>query len=61
KNSSLAIAIGYSDVYAIANTVANLTGKAIEMLIVVMGVYLLLNLLISWAMNRLNQWLSFEV
>jgi general L-amino acid transport system permease protein len=60
KNSSLAIAIGYSDVYAISNTIANLTGRAIEMLIVVMGVYLSLNLLVSWAMNRLNQWLSFE-
>jgi general L-amino acid transport system permease protein len=60
KNSSLAIAIGYSDIYAIANTIANLTGRAIEMLIVVMGTYLLLNLLIAWAMNRLNQWLSFE-
>ncbi|MEY2984924.1 MAG: hypothetical protein RLZZ568_1541, partial [Cyanobacteriota bacterium] len=60
KNSSLAIAIGYSEVYAIANTIANLTGRAIELLIVVMGVYLLLNLFIAWAMNRLNQWLSFE-
>jgi len=60
KNSSLAIAIGYSDVYAIANTIANLTGRAIELLIVVMGIYLALNLLVSWAMNRLNQWLSFD-
>ena len=57
---SLAIAIGYSDVYAISNTIANLTGRAIEMLIVVMGTYLALNLLVSLGMNRLNQWLSFE-
>ncbi|MFN9175259.1 MAG: amino acid ABC transporter permease [Synechocystis sp.] len=60
KNSSLAIAIGFSDIYAIANTIANLTGRAIEMLIVVMATYLALNLLVSWGMNRLNQWLSFE-
>ncbi len=60
KNSSLAIAIGYSDVYAITNTVANLTGRAIEMLLVVMVTYLTLNLLISGGMNRLNQWLAFE-
>ena len=54
---SLAIAIGYSDVYAISNTIANLTGRAIEMLIVVRGTYLALNLLVSWGMNRFNQWI----
>ena len=59
KNSSLAIAIGYSDVYAITNTVANLTGRAVEMLLVVMGTYLILNLVIAWGMNRLNHGLAY--
>lgn len=55
KNSSLAIAVGYNDVYAIASTIANKTGQAVQMLIVVMSVYLTLNLLISLIMNRLNR------
>ena len=55
KNSSLAIAIGYNDVYAVANTVSNQTGKAVEMLLVVMVTYLTFNLIISTAMNRFNK------
>jgi general L-amino acid transport system permease protein len=55
KNSSLAIAIGYNDIYAISSTIANQTGKAVEMLIVVMATYLFFNLVISLAMNQLNK------
>jgi general L-amino acid transport system permease protein len=55
KNSSLAIAIGYNDVYAITSTIANQTGKAVEMLLVVMASYLLLNLGVSALMNQLNR------
>ena len=60
KNSSLAIAIGYSDIYAIANTISNQTGKAIEMLIVIIGIYLTINLIISLVMNRINHSAQFE-
>ena len=55
KNSSLAIAIGYSDIYAIANTVSNQTGKAVEILLIIMIVYLTINLIISSIMNRFNR------
>lgn len=54
KNSSLAIAIGYNDVYAIANTVANQTGRSIEMLLILMSTYLIFNLVISLIMNWFN-------
>jgi len=60
KNSSLAIAIGYSDIYAISNTISNQTGKAIEMLIVIISIYLTINLLISLVMNRINHSAQFE-
>ena len=60
KNSSLAIAIGYSDIYAIANTISNQTGKAIEMLTVIISIYLAINLLISLVMNRINDSAQFE-
>lgn len=56
KNSSLAIAIGYSDIYAIGNTVSNQTGKSVEILLTLMAVYLTINLIISSIMNRFN-WL----
>jgi general L-amino acid transport system permease protein len=54
KNSSLAIAIGYSDIYAIANTIFNNTGRSVEMLLIVMVAYLIINLIIAVVMNWLN-------
>ena len=55
KNSSLAIAIGYSDIYAIGNTISNQTGKSLEILLIIMLTYLTINLMISLIMNRFNQ------
>lgn len=55
KNSSLAIAIGYNDVYAISNTISNQTGKAVEILIVLVSIYLTINLIISLGMNWFNK------
>ena len=57
KNSSLAVAVGYNDIYSISSTISNQTGKAIEMLLVVMVTYLIINLIISLMMN----WLNFSV
>ena len=54
KNSSLAIAIGYSDIYAIGSTISNQTGKSLEILVIVMAVYLIINLIVSWIMNHFN-------
>lgn len=55
KNSSLAIAVGYPDLYATAQTSLNQTGRAVEVFLLLMLVYLGLNLLISGAMNQLNR------
>ena len=54
KNSSLAIAIGYPDVVAIANTTLNQTGQAIEGIAIIMVVYLTISLSISLFMNWYN-------
>jgi general L-amino acid transport system permease protein len=52
KNSSLAVAIGYPDlVQVFAGTVLNITGQAVEIVIITMGVYLLISLMTSMAMN----------
>ena len=54
KNSSLAIAIGYPDLVAIANISINQTGLAIENIALIMAVYLTISLSISLFMNWYN-------
>ncbi len=55
KNSSLAIAIGYPDVYFVASTTFNQTGKAVEVMLLIMLTYLTFSLTISLAMNLFNK------
>jgi general L-amino acid transport system permease protein len=55
KNSTLAIAVGYSDIYAINDTIINQTGRAIECFIILLMSFLLLNLLISNTMEIINR------
>jgi len=55
KNSSLAIAVGYPDLFYVSNTIQNQTGRAVEMISLVMLVYLSLSLLTSVLMNWYNQ------
>ena len=54
KNSSLAVAVGYSDLYSVAETTLNQTGRAVEVILVLLAAYLTLDLLISALMNGLN-------
>jgi len=55
KNSTLAIAVGYSDIYAINDTIINQTGRAIECFIILLVSFLLLNLLITNTMEIINR------
>ena len=55
KNSTLAIAVGYSDIYAINDTIINQTGRAIECFLILLTSFLLLNLLISNSMEIINK------
>jgi general L-amino acid transport system permease protein len=55
KNSSLAVAIGYPDfVQIFTGTVLNLTGQAVEIVVLTMAVYLSISLLTSLGMNLYN-------
>jgi general L-amino acid transport system permease protein len=55
KNSSLAIAVGYPDLFAVfAGTTLNQTGQAIEIIGITMAVYLAISLLTSALMNWYN-------
>ncbi|MCZ4351932.1 ABC transporter permease subunit [Roseovarius aestuarii] len=55
KNTSIAIAVGYSDLMAVSGTIINQTFRPLEMMLVTMGLYLGLCLLASSAMNGLNK------
>ena len=55
KNSSLAIAVAYPDIYSVANTTFNQTGRVVEVILIIMFTYLFFNLLISSGMNLLNR------
>ncbi len=55
KNSSLAIAIGYPDLFNVSTTVANQTGQPVAILALVMLIYLVMSLLTSVVMNIYNR------
>jgi len=55
KNSTLAIAVGYADLYAVSDTTITQTGRAIEGFLLLLLSFLLLNLIINTAMQLLNR------
>jgi general L-amino acid transport system permease protein len=55
KNSSLAIGIGYPDLFSIAGTTFNQTGAAIEIITIMMLSYLSISLFTSLVMNIYNR------
>ena len=55
KNSTLAIAVGYADLYAVSDTTITQTGRAIEGFLLLLLSFLLLNLLISGGMAAFNR------
>jgi general L-amino acid transport system permease protein len=55
KNSSLAIAVGYPDLFAVGSTIINQAGRAVEIILITMGVYLTFSLLTSLFMNWYNK------
>ncbi len=55
KNSSLAIGIGFLDLYAVSQTMLNQSGRVVEVFLMIMGSYLSMSLIISLIMNVLNR------
>ncbi len=54
KNSSLGIAIGFFDVYNVANVISNQTGQSVAVFAAMMVIYLSMSLVISAVMNGFN-------
>jgi len=55
KNSSLAIAIGYPDLFNVSQTISNQTGQPVSVIALVMGTYLSISLVTSGLMNLYNR------
>ncbi len=58
KNSSLAIAIGFPDLFSIGNTMMLQTGQSIPVFAMIMVSYLLISLTTSACMNWYNGWIN---
>ena len=61
KNSSLAMAIGYSDLVAVfMGTSLNQSGRAVEIVAMTMAIYLAISLLTSTGMNTYNRTVALK-
>jgi general L-amino acid transport system permease protein len=60
KNSSLAIAIGYPDLFNVSMTILNQTGAEVQMFVLIMAAYLSISLITSLFMNWYNKRIAFS-
>ena len=59
KNSSLAIAIGYPDLFGVGRIMINQAGRAVPVFLMIMGTYLLISLTFSVVLNIYNRRIAF--
>jgi general L-amino acid transport system permease protein len=55
KNSTLALLVGYPEIALVSETIINQAARATQVLLLMMGAYLLMSLFISAGMNALNR------
>ncbi|MBD2463278.1 ABC transporter permease subunit [Oscillatoria sp. FACHB-1407] len=55
KNSSLGSALAYPEIFLVSSTTFNQTGRPVEVFVLIMVIYLIINLTISLSMNQLNR------
>ncbi|MDQ3938383.1 MAG: ABC transporter permease subunit [Chloroflexota bacterium] len=55
KNSSLAIAVGFADLFSVGRTISSQTGQAVSVIVLVMATYLAISLSASLLMNIYNR------
>jgi general L-amino acid transport system permease protein len=59
KNSSLALAIGYQELFAVGKVTINQAGRAVTVFILIMAIYLVISLLTSLILNIYNKRVQF--
>jgi general L-amino acid transport system permease protein len=60
KNSSLALAIGYADVFNVGRIMINQAGRAVPIFSMIMATYLIMSLITSLILNLYNRRIQFE-
>jgi len=55
KNTSLALAIGYADLFFVGRTMINQAGRAVPIFGMIMVTYLIISLIMSFVMNAYNR------
>ena len=60
KNSSLAVAVAFSDLFQVSRVSINQTGQAVPIIALVMLTYLAMSLIISLVMNVINSRLQWR-
>lgn len=60
KATTLGIAIGYPDYFMVVSTAINQSGQTMELLVLLMGGFLLINYTIGTVMNRINARLAIK-
>jgi len=58
KNTSISIAVGYSDLMSVSGTIINQTFRPLEMMIVTMGVYLSICVFVTTLLNEFHRRLT---
>ena len=61
KNSSLALTIGFQDLFSVGKIAINQAGRAVPVFTLVMATYLILSLLTSFVLNIYNRRIQFKV
>lgn len=54
KATTLGLAIGFSDFFAVISTSISQSGQTLELIAILMGGFLLVNYLLAWVLNRVN-------
>jgi len=59
KNSSLALFIGYQELFSVGKIAINQAGRAVPVFAMVMFTYLFMSLIVSWILNWYNRRIQF--
>jgi ABC-type amino acid transport system permease subunit len=60
RATTLGVAVGYADLFMVASTAINQTGRSIEILVFVAAIFLVINYLMTVAINLVNKSVSFH-
>ncbi|MGB0849175.1 MAG: amino acid ABC transporter permease, partial [Thiolinea sp.] len=60
KATTIGIVVGFSDLFMVISTSINQSGQTLELLAILMGAFLLINLSIAFVMNSINQRIALK-